>query len=262
MKAELMEGFGDDLMGCNAARVSFDKRADWLEGFNFFQTKFGWMEWLSQQGVAVIVPDSRIKQVLHERDSKLIKYLAKNGHFTPFTHPKAQFRVHLPIFVARQWEKHRIGAIRGYDIYDQNEVSRRYVDTPPELYTPTEWRSRPQESIKQGSGDSLERHVQYKSEQTYANALHHCEQAYESLLKWGVAPEQARMILPQSMYTTWIETGSLSYWARVVNLRVEGHAQLEIRELAGQVNEQMAKAFPISWKALTEERDETHKSQT
>ena len=251
MKAELLEVFGDDLMVCNAARVSFDKRADWLEGFNFFQTKFGWMEWLPKQGVAVVVPDTRVEQVLHERDNKLISYLAKHDHWSPFSHPKAQFRITLPIFVARQWEKHRIGAVRGYDIFDMNEVSRRYVDTPPEFHTPEVWRARPDASIKQGSGEPLDVRVQYRVEQTYANAIDHCAKAYETMLKCGVAPEQAREVLPVSHYTSWYETGSLLYWSRVVNLRVEGHAQLAIRALAGQVNEQMAKAFPISWKALT-----------
>lgn len=221
-KVELIDCMGDDLMVVNTARVSFDKK---VEG------------------------DS-----LSDRDTKLIRYLAINEHWSPFSHPKVQFRVTLPIFVARQWEKHRIGAIRGYDIYDQNEVSRRYVDDTPEFFFPKSWRARPDKSIKQGSGEDLDLRVQYRVEQTYTNAVDTCRRAYEAMLEWGVAPEQARIVLPQSMITAWIETGSLLYWARVVNLRVEGHAQKEIRDLALQVDKVMQDLFPISWAALTNGR--------
>jgi thymidylate synthase (FAD) len=217
MNVELLGVFGDDLMVVNAARVSLSKHHDSFD-----------------QG----------------SDARLIKYLDKEGHWTPFSHPKVQLRITLPIFVARQWEKHRVGAIRGYDIYDQSEVSRRYVDADPEFFSPSSWRSRPEGSIKQGSGDSLEPHIQYKVEQTYANAIKVAEQAYKAMLSWGVAPEQARMVLPQSMYTSWIETGSLAYWARVYKLRAEAHAQQEIQTLARQVKGHIAPRFPESWSAL------------
>jgi len=217
VKAELVAVFGDDNMVCDAARVSMDKRAD---------------------------------QYLPEQNERLIKYLVKNDHWSPLSHPKAQFRLSLPIFVARQWEKHRVGVVRGYDIFDQNEISRRYVDSAPDFFEPDTWRARPEESIKQGSGEALDVRVQYKCQQTYKNAIHACEKAYEALLAWDVAPEQARMVLPQSMMTQWVETGSLSYWARLCNLRLDSHAQKEIGVLSQQVSEQMAKVFPVSWRAL------------
>ena len=217
MKAELINIFGNDDMVVDCARVSLNKKAD---------------------------------QYTEEQNAKLIRYCARNNHFSPFSHPKAQFRLTLPIFVARQWEKHRIGAVRGYDIYDQNETSRRYVDSAPEFYYPSEWRSRPDKSIKQGSGERLPPNGQSHIDFLYERALEVCEDYYNKMIAVGVAPEQARMILPQSMYTQWVETGSLSYWARVCTLRIDAHAQAEIRELAIQVAAQMKGAFPVSWQEL------------
>ena len=217
MKAELIKVFGDDNMVVDCARVSLDKTAE---------------------------------QYTEEQNTKLIRYCARNNHWSPFSHPKAQFRLTLPIFVARQWEKHRIGAVRGYDIYDHNEVSRRYVDSAPEFYYPTEWRSRPDKSIKQGSGGSLSDEQQASIAALYGKVVGDMEVVYDSLIEQGVAPEQARMVLPQSMYTQWIETGSLAYWARVCTLRIDAHAQAEIRELAQQVAAQMKSAFPVSWRVV------------
>ena len=217
MKAELLDVFGNDLMVVNTARVSMGK-------------------WHGKIDYAT--------------DPKLIKYLAQNGHWSPFAHPRAQFLLELPIFVARQWEKHRIGAVRGYDIYDQNEISRRYVDSEPEFWAPCQWRSRPEGSIKQGSGPALPEEVSSRVDCMYQDALGIARTIYDQMLGLGVAPEQARAVLPVCTYTSWIETGSLAYWARVCSLRVNGHAQQEIRELARQVYEQMADQFPISWEAL------------
>ena len=217
MKAELINVFGDDNMVVDCARVSLDKTAE---------------------------------QYTEEQNTKLIRYCARNNHWSPFSHPKAQFRLTLPIFVARQWEKHRIGAVRGYDIYDQNETSRRYVDSEPEFYTPGEWRSRPDGSIKQGSGERLPPNGQATAIILYERALEVCEDSYNCMIEVGVAPEQARMVLPQSMMTQWIETASLAYWARVCTLRIDAHAQQEIRKLAEQVAEQMEGAFPVSWNEL------------
>lgn len=217
MKATLLGTFGDDLMVVNAARVSMAKHHDTFD------------------------PES---------DTKLIRYLAREGHWTPFSHPKAMFRVELPIFVARQWEKHRIGAVRGYDIYDQNEVSRRYVDDEPTFFVPDQWRSRPDGSIKQGSGEPLPPNKQDICNWTVEKAHTQALESYNYLMACNVAPEQARMVLPQSMYTTWVETGSLAYWARLCNLRINAHAQREIFDLTTQVYDQMAKVFPISWAEL------------
>ena len=217
MKATLLGTFGDDLMVVNAARVSMAKHHDTFD------------------------PES---------DTKLIRYLAREGHWTPFSHPKAMFRVELPIFVARQWEKHRIGAVRGYDIYDQNEVSRRYVDDEPTFFVPDQWRSRPEGNIKQGSDEPLSDNDQTRCDYVLALLHDNALSAYRALLKYNVAPEQARMVLPQTMYTQWVETGSLAYWARLCRLRIDSHAQREIHDLAAQVAQEMAQAFPVSWQAL------------
>lgn len=219
MKAELLSVYGDDLMVVNTARVSMGK----------WHTEF--------DDVA---------------DRRLINYLARENHFTPFCHPKATFRLHLPIFVARQWERHRVSAVRGYDMYDQNEVSRRYVDDEPGFFYPTEWRSRPEGNIKQGSGEPLAVDAQKRCAAILDCAHVTAKATYTDLLAIGVAPEQARMVLPQSMHTQWIETGSLAYWARLCGLRIDAHAQREIYNLATQVAEQMASAFPVSWAALME----------
>lgn len=218
MKAELLGTFGDDLMVVNVARASFDKHH--------------------------LVFDE-------EKDPRLIAYLAKSDHWSPFAHPKAQFRLSLPIFVARQWEKHRIGVVRGYDIFDQNEVSRRYVDEEPVFWEPEQWRVRPEGGIKQGSGAPAPSEVDHQMTGELRTATRIARDVYKRLLDRGAAPELARIVLPQSTYTTWIETGSLYYWARLCNLRLDAHAQKEIRDLAGQVSEQMAKKFPYSWQELT-----------
>jgi len=221
MKAELLSVYGDDLMVVNTARVSMGK----------WHTEF--------DDVA---------------DRRLINYLARENHFTPFCHPKATFRLHLPIFVARQWERHRVGAVRGYDMYDQNEVSRRYVDDEPGFFHPTEWRSRPDGNIKQGSGEALNDIGQDLCHEILTWAHKQMLACYKDLLDIGVAPEQARMVLPQSMHTQWIETGSLAYWARLCGLRIDAHAQREICDLATQVAERMAQSFPVSWAALMEHK--------
>lgn len=222
MKAELLSVFGDDEMVVDVARVSFDK-------------------------TAALYPA--------ENNTGLIRFLAREGHWSPFAHPRAQFRLCLPIFVARQWEKHRVGAVRGYDVYDQNEISRRYVDAAPEFFTPEAWRRRPDKSIKQGSGEPFPEDAQAILHEAYSAALSRARIIYEDFVSSGVAPEQARMVLPQSMMTQWIETGSLAYWSRVCTQRLDPHAQKEIRDLAQQVAEAMSEAFPVSWSALIENRN-------
>ncbi len=217
MKAELLGVFGTDDMVVDCARVSFNKQHS---------------------------------NYTAEQNAKLIRYLAEHGHWSAFSQPKAQFRMTLPIFVARQWEKHRIGCVRGYDIYDHSEESRRYVDDTPQFWSPSEWRRRPDGSIKQGSGEEVHQDTAYWATSQYTSAVDAAVVVYHNLLAMGIAPEQARVVLPQSMYTSWIETGSLAYWARLCNLRLDGHAQQEIRELAQQVAEQMAEKFPVSWAAL------------
>ena len=209
MKAELLGVFGNDLMVVNAARVSFGK---WKEEFD-------------------------------ESDSKLIRYLAKHDHFTPFCHPQIQFRITAPIFVARQWFRSTVGVAR-------NETSRRYVDNSPEFFMPDEWRARPDGSIKQGSGNSVSQAVSEKTRANYQNLVELAEWSYMEAIEDGIAPEQARMFLPQSMETQLIETGSLAYYARICKQRLDSHAQVEIQELAQQVADSVAPLFPVSWPVL------------
>ena len=213
IKAELIDYLGSDLTVVNAARVSFAKESV-FEG-----------------------------NTLGEKDKKLVEYLAKHGHFTPFTHPQITLRETVPIFVARQRYKHVVG-------FTYNEVSRRYVDEPPEFYWPEVWRSRPQGSVKQGSGGSIQHNLVACDK--YAKLIAQAELCYEQMLEMGVAPEMARMVLPQSMLTSYYVTGSLAAFARLYNLRKDSHAQKEIQELAEQINQIIAPLYPVSWQALTQ----------
>ena len=175
--------------------------------------------------------------IITEGDKKLIKYLANHDHITPFFHPQARFRIKMPIFVARQWFKHTVGFAR-------NEVSRRYVDFVPECWIPKAEEVRERDpKAKQGSKDTP---VQDADDQVN-NAIH----TYETLLEKGVAPEIARTILPQSMYSEFIETSSLSGYARLCNLRLDPSAQKEIRDYAEAINQIMIELFPVSWDALS-----------
>jgi len=234
MKAEYIDHMGDDLLVVNAARVSFDKESQYEE--------------------EVDVGARAISNFLPERDKKLLSYLAKHNHWTPFSHPQITMRETVPIFVARQRFKHMVG-------FTYNEVSRRYVDDEPTFYTPEVWRSRPEGSVKQGSGETevtrLIDEDEYGSRywdtpnSTYEEFLGQAENIYKLMLKNGVAPEQARMVLPQSMYTSYYVTGSLSAWARAYKQRIEKGAQKEIQDLAKQWDAVIAPLFPESWKVLT-----------
>ena len=184
--------------------------------------------------------------VLEPRDGKLINYLADHNHITPFFHPQARFRLKMPIYVAREWFRHTVGFAR-------NEVSRRYVDSAPELYCPPEGHLRERDTNKkQGSkptpiaGETIWR---------AAIADHHDKslELYNDLLKAGVAPEVARGVLPQSMYTEFIETGSLYAYARLCRLRLDPQAQREIQVFAEAVSCLLAEKFPVSWEALKKE---------
>lgn len=207
---ELLDVFGNDLTVVNAARVSFAKESTEFSG----------------------------------ADEKLVKYLAKHNHVSPFFHPQLRFRFKMPIFVAREWYRHQIGFAR-------NEVSRRYVDTEPECWIPSPDQIRERDpKLKQGSKDTPivdadEVHRLMKTH-TEVNVM-----LYEDLLKRGVAPEIARCILPQSMMTEFIETGSLAAYARLYNLRMDPTAQREIRRYAEMIGELIEPLFPVSWKALT-----------
>jgi thymidylate synthase (FAD) len=175
------------------------------------------------------------------RDEGLIRYLAKHDHISPFFHPQLRFRIKMPIFIAREWFRHTIGFAR-------NEVSRRYVDSPPEVWVPTELRER-DPNLKQGS-KSTEIAGSDMMHMLYTDTVDASLRAYSAMLTAGVAPEIARGVLPQSMYTEFIETGSLAAYARLCNLRLDSHAQKEIQEFAAAIRNLIAPAFPASWEAL------------
>ena len=188
------------------------------------------------------------KDALDDSDERLIKYLAEHGHWTPFGHPQVQLRLSAPIFVARQLVKHQVGLV-------WNEVSRRYVDDEPMFFMPGPegWRGRPEDK-KQGSSGKIQ--ILLQLEKDIAMTTVHCKMLYKELLEQGVAPEQARMILPISMYTEWYWTGSLAAFARVCNLRMEPDAQEETQEIARQISVECATKFPISWKYLVQYRED------
>ena len=181
---------------------------------------------------------------MSEGDERLIKYLAKHNHWSPFAHAFLQFRIKAPIFVARQLAKHQAGLVI-------NEISRRYVDHEPEFYEVDKWRGRPTDK-KQGSSED---EIEWVSRSRRTGALqlgveNIALKNYNIMLKAGVAPEQARMILPQSMMTEWIWSGSLYSFARVCNLRCSPDAQYETRLVADIIDEKTAILFPVSWIAL------------
>ena len=182
------------------------------------------------------------------RDEKLIKYLAEHQHMTPFRHNFIQLRCKVPLFLARQLMKHQAGLT-------WNEESRRYIDYLPEFYKPEEWRKRPDKSIKQGSSEGVSEGVNAVVDASYAATLGMCINQYKASLERGVAPEMARMILPQSMMVNFIWTGNLLAFSHVYNLRSGDGAQVEAREFAELLSNAIKPAFPISWEALTSQKE-------
>ena len=180
------------------------------------------------------------KEKFEEGDAFLIRYLAKHNHWSPFGHCMLQFHIKAPIFVARQLVKHQVGLV-------WNEISRRYVDTEPEFYEVDKWRGRPVDK-KQGSDGEVEKQgsCSYSKQMVENNA----RIAYNDLLNAGVAPEQARMVLPQSLMTEWYWSGSLYAFARVCNLRCAEDAQYETRLIANKIDKKCKRKFPVSWKEL------------
>ena len=211
MFVKLIDSMGTDLSVVNAARVSFGKR----------------------------------KEEVSEGDEKLIRFLAEHGHWSPFAHCSAQFHIKAPVFVARQLVKHQVGL-------SWNEISRRYVDTDVEFHEVDKWRGRA-ENKKQGSDE--DNTIEWVDRNTRTGALQLAVENialtnYKRMLDAGVAPEQARMILPQSMMTEWYWSGTLYAFARVCNLRCASDAQYETRIVANLINKECSKLFPISWTEL------------
>ena len=213
IKAEYIHHCGNDLTVANSARVSFQKESE-------------------------LEDDAWGPPKLKEKDAKLIRYLAREKHISPFGHCFATFRVKAPIFVARQLVKHKF--------LRWNEVSRRYVDDEPEFYEPREWRGRSADK-KQGSDGvvniTLDQEVQWNRQLS----------TYKTLLSEGVAPEMARMVLPQSAMTEWYWSGSLDAFADMCRLRCKSDTQAETQEVADQISEKMSELFPVSWEALRHE---------
>ena len=228
---DLVDHMGSDLTVCNAARVSFSKDTEW-------EIDEEAVARLKESGSSYHDEDVR---KLGERDQKLIRYLAKHQHWTPFAHPQITLRIKAPVSIRTQMFKHKQGFV-------ENEISRRYVSFEPDFYYP-EWRGKPTNGAKQGSEHFIEINQDIKKQ--YNTAVRVALYTYEQLLEEGVAPEQARFVLPQGMYTEWYWTGSLSAYARFYKQRIDSHAQWEIREYAKAIGKLIRPLFPQSWNALT-----------
>jgi len=250
MEVKLVDYMGSDLSVVNAARVSFDKVSDW-----------------EYENVEEVDIDSRTimsyskPKGLKTSDERLIAFLARENHWTPFGHASISVHVKAPLFVARQLGKHQVGLV-------WNEVSRRYVDSPPEFYYPENWRARNKDK-KQGSHeDQFVKQIEIKNQicrdingdlfpsenitthNLVERTVGSCIDTYQLLLDAGVCPEQARMILPQNMITEWYWSGSLIAFARVCNLRLKKDTQKETRVIAEEIDRIASDLFPVSWKHL------------
>ena len=233
IKTTYIDHCGSDLTTVNAARVSFGKKSEW------------------DQHLEDHISFHKVVNTLNDRDTKLINYLAKHKHISPFGHAFASFHIKAPIFVARQLVKHKF--------LRWNEISRRYVDDEPEFYAPDVWRGRSADK-KQGSEGVVDLdEVHFCTDswvQTLGSQLEilsgEMEDTYKALIEEGVAPEQARMVLPQSTMTEWYWSGSLDAFADMCRLRCKGDTQYESRLVADQVSTIMQGLYPVSWAALIE----------
>lgn len=215
MRVELLDYMGSDFKICSVARISFARKAE---------------------------------EFTPEQNERLINYLAKYGHWSPFSHVHVSLAMQAPIAIKAQCDKHTVG-------FASNTESRRYISHPPELFLPT-FRTKPDGSVKQGSGGEHPDNDIIR--EAYHALAHECLELYNGMIAQGVAAEQARFILPQGVETNWVWTGSLYAWARFYNLRTDPHAQKEIRNLAYMVEDVIAPLYPISWKALTNQTEKTN----
>ena len=238
ISVEYIQHTGSDLMVANAARVSFDKESEWIEH-------------------PIYADNGAIEdtfKVLQEKDAKLIRYLANHKHFSPFNHSFITLRVKAPVFVARQLVKHKF--------MPWNEVSRRYVDDEPEFYFPDVWRSKA-ENVKQGSAESAAKYMQKEqwdgtestncfctTEELVYRDIRSIVGMYQYMVANGVCAEQARMILPQNMMTSWWWSGTIGAYCEMLKLRLDPHTQKESRIVAEKVKEVIEPLFPVSVPAL------------
>ena len=218
IKATYINHMGSDISVVNAARVSFGKKSGWeYDGTDAYNQK----------------------RYLSKADTKLILYLADHKHKSPFGHCFATFHVKAPMFVARQLVKHKF--------LRWNEISRRYVDDEPEFYMPDVWRGR---SVDKKQGSEGEVSCPVRPEMLYKDAI----ESYNTMLEAGICPEQARMVLPQSMMTEWYWSGSLDAFSDMCVLRCASDTQFETRYVAEQISLKMHELFPVSWMALAKGR--------
>lgn len=222
IEVALIDHMGSDLSVVNAARVSFNKESAY--------------DLVKQEGDDKF--EDMGKLVLKPQDAKLISYLAKHKHFSPFNHSFITMRVKAPIFVARQLVKHKF--------LPWNEVSRRYVDDEPEFYFPEYWRKKA-DNVKQGSSDE---HVDVSDFHVEESIEYQLLYQYNNLLAAGVCAEQARMVLPQNMMTQWVWSGTLGAWCDMLRLRLDPHTQFESRIVAHKARALIEPLFPVSVKAL------------
>lgn len=223
IEVDLINSCGTDLTVVNAARVSFDKEAEW-----------GWERY----------DQDNFKRVLRPRDKKLIEYLAEHEHWSPFAHTFLQFRITAPIFVARQLGKHQVGLV-------WNEISRRYVNEDPVFFKPKEFRGKPIDKKQGSSEEVIDINPTTYFVDEYDRVMNVSTWAYKYILSLGVCPEQARLVLPQAMMTSWYWSGSLYAFSRVYNLRTKEDAQKECRDVVNKMGKFCSEKFPVSWSSLT-----------
>lgn len=219
----LVDTLGSDLTIVNAARVSYSKES--LE--------------------------------LTDRDKKLIEFLAREDHTSPFRHAIMQFEVYAPLMVARQWWKYIIGSTHQEGIGDSlnawNESSRRYITEEPEFYIPKkdQWRSAPANS-KQGSGSPIEWELGEKHTEKLMEYIELGLKNYNKAMEDGICAEQARLFLPAyGLYVRWYWTASLQSIAHFINQRIKNDAQLEIQEYAKAILNLATERFPVSLESIT-----------
>ena len=213
LNVELVNHMGDDLSVVNAARVSFDKTSELVDG-NLVKDDIG-----------------------------LINFLARHHHWTPFAHTAISLRMGAPVPIRTQCFKHKVGLV-------ENEESRRYIKSTPVIYIPKDFRSVPEGSIKQGSAGIHEHSKAWLK--SYEEVVNNCVDVYLQMIADGVCPEQARFILPQGAIVNWIWTGNLVSFANFYNKRTDTNAQKEVQVVAELVGKEIERIFPVSWKALTE----------
>ena len=220
IKVELLDWMGTDLDVVNAAKVSFSKESKWKEDSYFDMQPLE----------------------LEDKDKKLIGYLARHDHWTPFAHTALKFRVAAPVPIRTQCFKHKVGMV-------ENEESRRYISTTPEIFIPEFFRSKPEGSIKQGSADKHLDSDHWIG--LYEQQVESAVQLYMEMLEAGICPEQCRFVLPQGAIVNWIWTGNLVSFANFYNKRTDTNAQREVQVVAELVGKEVERIFPVSWKALT-----------